>query len=309
MGRRVAAALVAVAMIGTALWWRQRDEAAEATSSQTKPTANDVSSVVCPPDLMNVCVAAGNATGIDIEAQNVDDTLAASAPPSAWVAISPLPAAAAFGTSTEMNETPLASSPLTLVVLSDRSDALTATCGATVDWECLGRNAGTAWSELGGDASWGTFRPGLSSTSTAIGAVSASAAVMSYFDGRSIDTADPGFISWARQFARTVPTSTLSAGTAVGTIQVRSSTLDIAAGTAAELAATNADRFDTVPVGDNIDVTIVLATTDGTRVPDAFVEALRDELTNTGWAAAVDTPVPFTGGDVRAAVTAWKDMQ
>lgn len=308
MGKRLFAAVAAVAMIAGALWWRYREPSARSTTAETEQTT-DVDSVICPSDLIDACRKAAAEAGVTVEQQDVTDTLNAAAPPPAWVTLSPLPEAATFGTPTEMNQTAIASSPLTLVVLNDRSTLLTTQCGTPVEWVCLGKLAGTPWADAGGQQAWGSIRPGVSNTATAVGAVSAAAAVTAYFDGRSIDTGDTGFISWARQFARSVPTSTLSAGTAAQTIQVRSSTLDIAAGTAAELAPANEARFDTVPVGDDTTITVVLATSPGARVPDKFVNALRDAMTDNGWDAANTVETGTDGGTVRAALAAWEEMQ
>lgn len=310
MGKRIAALAAALLMIGAALAWRYRGASSQqAERPESNVSQNQVDSVICPSDFIDACRRAAVGKDINVELQAVSTTLDASTLDSAWVTLAGLPEGAAFAQTTELDQTPVATSPLELVVLGDRASALTATCGAPVDWVCLGSTAGTDWSDVGGDASWGTVRPGLSPPDSAIGAISITAAIGAYFDGRSIDVADASFISWARQFARTVPPSGLSAGTAVQTIQVRSSTLDIAAGAAAEVSESNRGRFADVTVGDDANATVVVVSSRGNKVSDDFIDALRVDLTNSGWSAATTASAPIISGQVRAAIAAWEDMQ
>lgn len=278
----------------------------------TSPPRQATDQVVCAPDLADACRAAAAAigTGIVVSIERVDDTLGNPADaPMVWVTLDPLPAAlTSVDPSLAYTSTVVASSPLSLVVAAERSETLTTTCGAVVEWRCLGDHAGDPWADLGGSASWASLRPGFSPDSTAVGAVSVAAAVRSYFGTTSITATDPSFIAWARQFAGAVSTSSLSAGTAVGTIQVRPSTLDVAVGVPAELVRADDPRFTVLAVGDQTPLAVVVAERDGARAPDGFADAVGDQLVEAGWDSDRPPSGGLSGGDLIAAVTAWNDV-
>lgn len=327
--KRIGAVVVAAAMIIVALIIRPpggradpaaTDDGSTITADSTSTTAapkRETTDIVCTPDLAAACnraaaTATANGTTVSITVIDADSTLANPAEaPAVWVTLDPLPAAIeAADPSVSYTTTAVAASPLALIVAADRADVLTAACGAPVSWQCLGDNAGRPWTTIDGQAGWSTLRPGLSPSSTAIGVVSITAAVRSYFGSTSITAADPTFITWGRQLGGAVSPSTLSTGTAVGTIQVRPSTLDIAVGAPAELARVDDARFAVVDVGAAAEATVVVAAREDNIVSAAFTEALSQALSDDGWSPTTAAAAsPYTGGDVIAALGAWKDVQ
>ena len=159
------------------------------------------------------------------------DALAALDDPSEapiWITMAPFPAmvddlrAGARRDPLGTDQTTIASSPITLVVLADRASALTTACSDPLDWTCVGEAAGNAWEEIGGDPSWGLVRPAFAPIDSAIGLLGVADAVSGYFGASPIQVDDPGFVSWARPLARAVPATALTGGTAIKTIQTPS---------------------------------------------------------------------------------------
>ena len=127
-----------------------------------------------------------------------------------------------------------------------RLDVLLAACDGQPLWRCIGTNAGTPWSELGGEASWGTVRPALGDVDdSALGLSSFAASVAGYFNDPDVTRSrwenDPAFIPWLDGLADTSSGVSLSGGSALGTMATRPSALDIAATAGFELADVDAD--------------------------------------------------------------------
>jgi len=116
----------------------------------------------------------------------------------------------------------IARSPLVLAVRKDRHAALTQKCGGEVDWTCIGRVAGSSWSSIGGDPSWGAVKPahpeavqsatGLLVLGQAAGHYLASPDVpveqVSRTDWEASDTFGP----WFQQLETSVPPDALDVG-------------------------------------------------------------------------------------------------
>ncbi len=95
-----------------------------------------------------------------------------------------------------------------LVARTDRTAALKATC-TSVDVRCVGDHAGAAWTELGGDARWGTVIYGQDSADTSRGMACLNAAGSAYFGSTSFATndieEDAGLTDWLAGLMDTVP--------------------------------------------------------------------------------------------------------
>ena len=91
-----------------------------------------------------------------------------------------------------------------------RLDVLVAACGTQPLWRCIGEDAGAPWTDIGGEASWGTIRPAFGDVNdSALGLASFASSVAGYFGDADISRsrweADPAFIALgarARQLGR-----------------------------------------------------------------------------------------------------------
>jgi hypothetical protein len=104
--------------------------------------------------------------------------------------------------------------------------------------------------------------------------------------------------------AGAVGASSLSAGTPLATMAIRSSALDVAATTDAELAMVGGDRFSANYPEPSMWVQAVVAAPDGTAVPDDVVATVTAAMTEAGWdppgAAMQPLPGPTTMLALRA---------
>ena len=224
-----------------------------------------------------------------------------------WLTVEPYPAmvdsiragarAEPLGYSTSV----LGASQLGLALPPDgRLDVLLAACDGQPVWRCIGANAGSPWSELGGEANWGTVRPALGDVDdSALGLSSFAASVAGYFNDPDVTRSrwenDPAFIPWLDNLADTSSGVSLSGGSALGTMATRPSALDIAATADFELAAVDADsqRFARNYPAPEMWLQAVLAVPGGAAAGDLAGE-LSEQLRTSGWddAATATTPVP-----------------
>lgn len=126
----------------------------------------------------------------------------------AWLVPQPWPAivAARTGMSSGTSDV-LARSPLVLVAGTDRAAALVAHCGQ-LDWRCVGDTAGDPWPDAGGQATWGSVKPGHPAPSSTVGLLAVGQAATGYFGSTgffSNDFADPGFSRWFADLEAAVP--------------------------------------------------------------------------------------------------------
>jgi hypothetical protein len=246
IAKRLGAILLAVILIGGA--WLVRDRVIDDdgdSGGDDRPAAGH--EIVCVEDLRLVCDSlADQHEDLSIRIENATttlDALAALEDPSdapIWITMAPFPEMvddlreAARADPLQTEQTPVASSPITLVVLADRAAALTTACGDPLDWTCVGDAAGGTWEDIGADPSFGVVRPAFAPIGSTIGLLGVADAVSGYFGTSPIHVDDPDFVSWARPLARAVPPTVLSGGSAITTIQTRPSALDIAVGAVAE---------------------------------------------------------------------------
>jgi len=313
--KRLAAVGVAVALIAGALF--ARDQWLEGDDSGNEQS-NAASVLVCATELAAICAqVASSYPGVTIRAANVGDSLNELADDEMWFTFTPFPEII-----TQMRERsrqpervystqPVASSNVVLVAFPDRTEALTATCGDPVAWRCLGEQAGSNWADMGGDESWRDVRPAFAPLHSGIGRLGVASAVAGFFGDAPIDAGDPSFTSWARPLARAVPATALSSGTAVATIEVRPSSLDVAIGAAAELSANGAARFAVTPVSANTRIDLVLATPTGAEAPSGLAAALSTAALAAGWLATgspAATGEPPDANTVVVTSQVWEDL-
>jgi hypothetical protein len=313
--KRLVALGVAVGLIAGALFARDRWIEGDDSGDINAGTAR---TLVCATELATICSqVASSFPGVAIRAANVGDSLNDLADDEMWFTFTPFPEivtqtrersrqpARVYATQ------PVASSNVVLVAFPDRTATLTATCGDPVGWRCLGEQAGNDWSDIGGDASWRDVRPAFAPLSSGIGRLGVASAVSGFFGDAPIDANDPSFTSWARPLARAVPSSALSSGTAVATLEVRPSSLDVAVGAAAELSANGADRFAVTPVSTNTRVDLVVATPSGVEAPPGLAAALTTAAAAAGWSAPGSAGVAGEPPDANTVVVTsqvWEDL-
>lgn len=216
--RRALAIIVVVGMIALALFIRSRGQEAKQTAADEKAKAT----LYCAKELDAVCEKLKaddrNLTVVTEDANRTLATLSATdfnrstTRIDGWLApqpyldlvnenrsragVEPL-----FGPPSRV----LARSPVVLVGWSDRLKALAPRCGGQVSWKCLGENAGTGWSDLGGQATWGELRPVVPAPDrSATGLLTAGEATASYFGNSSFatnDLSDPAFRDWLNRLA------------------------------------------------------------------------------------------------------------
>lgn len=99
----------------------------------------------------------------------------------------------------------LARSPVVLLVWPDRATVLASRCNGAIGWGCLGEVAGTRWSDIGGQESWGPVKPGHPPVGTGEGLAVVGAATVGFF-GRSdisrVDLDEDGYRQWLARLER-----------------------------------------------------------------------------------------------------------
>jgi hypothetical protein len=324
-GRLVAVAL-AIALVAGALLVRRNVIESDGDDDDGSERATEL---VCVTELADLCSAysAGDpAVRVTVEdAGTTVDRLAAldeDADPPLWLTVEPYPAMVdAVRTSNRaeplaFTATPLAASQLAVALPPDgRLDVLRASCGDDPLWRCIGAAAGTAWTDLGGEATWGTVRPAFGDVEdSALGLASFAASVAGFFGdadvSRSRWESDTDFIPWVRGLADTASGVSLSGGTALGTMATRPSALDIAATAGFELAAVDANstRFAPNYPAPEMWMQAVLAVPGGVEAPDDLANDLNERLRAAGWddSGAATTPLP--GASTMLALQAlWED--
>jgi hypothetical protein len=142
------AALVAVLVGGVVLaigWWLNRPDSPGTTGTTDPPAGAGV--LACPPALDLAC------DGLAAEVGAARRTYTGGEVAEGTVVIAE---AAALPEAAE----PFARTPVAIAVWHEKAPTLSETCGG-IDVACLVENAGRAWSDLGGSASWGSLGLGL----------------------------------------------------------------------------------------------------------------------------------------------------
>src|SRR5262245_36354710 len=198
--------------------------------------------------------------------------------------------------------TPLGASQLGVALPSvEQLEVLTTACGTDPLWRCIGDHAGTPWSELGGEANWGTIRPAFGDVdASALGLASFAHSVAGYFGDTEISRtrweSDPGFITWLRRLTDVASGVSLSGGSALGTMATRPSALDVAATAGYELAALDVggERFAPNYPSPEMWLQAELAVPGGAAAPGDLAADLATMVRDVGWDApsAATSPVP-----------------
>lgn len=312
---RVLAAVAAIAMVAAAFTIRsQLDDGGQQASSARAAT-------VCVTELAEVCRAVlGDDADLTIAPgwETFDELLAApdaeAAGVDAWLAPEPMltglaEARATAGLSPMFTDTtsPLARSPLVLVVWSERAPALAEACGGEISWTCLGDEADAPWADLGGQASWGRLKPGHDDpTTSAVGLLVAAQATGDRLDRSDWATNDfevPGFRSWFESLESTVDDLAPPTGTPLDRLlAVGPAAYDVVGTTEADAArverSRDRDRLDTLYPSPMATVDVALASTDaGGAVADRFVADSGSAFEAADWRVGPsEPPLPDTSG-------------
>jgi hypothetical protein len=305
---RVLAFLTAAAMVAGAFVLRGAAGTGDAGAEEgTGPSAL---AIVCDDQLADACQAL-SAAGHDVTseaagptADRLGETHDPDDVPDVWITLAPWPAMVDDARSRAglpplfaPVAAPIAASPLVIVLWEDRADVLGSSCpGGEVDIRCVTDAAGRAWNELGGEAGWGTVKPGIDhpgNTSTGLAALAVATV------GR-LGTQDFGttrleagtYLDWLTRFATAVQDFDPPAGSPLAAmLQAGSATYDLAMTTeAAALRATGGpahrrDQLRLVYPEPITTVDVVVAndgTTDVGAVEDVAEGALSDAMWHTG---------------------------
>jgi hypothetical protein len=117
---------------------------------------------------------------------------------------------------------PIGRSPLVIAARQDRAAVLTAHCNGVVTWTCVGEVAGTPWTSIGGEETWGVVRPAHAEPLTSgtgllvLGAVVASFVATPETDADHISRIDweanDAFPGWFQNLERSVPVDAFTPG-------------------------------------------------------------------------------------------------
>jgi len=329
--KRIGAALVAVALIVVALVVRRvviDDDDASAGPSTVATTAPPTAAteLVCATELAAACRAVQDefpqlVVRVQPAGTTLDGLVTFQDAAPLWATLQPFPAMVdelrtrdPIGYGTE----PLAASQLTIATPGGgRADALTTGCGADPLWRCIGAHAGAPWTDLGGDPAFGRIRPSVGLVDReAVALASFANAVAGYVGSPQINPAtlldDPAFLGWLQSLSGVVNESDISAGTPLATMVTRAGTLDIAATTAAEVAAILASRPTELDLNypqPLMWAEAVLAVPRGAAAPDGLAAALTEQLSSAGWGPARDATEKVPDATTMVALRKlWQDV-
>ncbi len=330
VAKRLAALIAAVALVvGAFALRRSLDDSSSAApaaptssdpTSATQPAAGV--SIVCVTELAAACDAA-RAKGADATAEPYADTLSRIAGgdvPTAWITLAPLDRMALDDANQRVYAdatTQLASSPLVIVAASDRATALAAACGGTISWKCIGANSATAWSNLGGQGSWGRLLAGHADpTRSATGLLTLGTSAASFFGDTAFIQSDINgnvdFGLWFQQLEKAIPSGVFPLASPLDAILGRKlvSVVGTTEADVAERAGDQRSALTVTPSGATAIAVVVLRP--GVSLADNTVAALRAGLTSGGWS---DLPVdpPASGlpssGALRTLRDNWSNLK
>lgn len=223
MPARIAALLVAVALIAGAFAYRDRDNDSRAGTGEGGRVR-----LVCATELAAACEEA--TTGMDVElvvepaGATYDRIVGAPSSTAAavdlWVAPAPYPAMVAEARERQAKPSltgrpaRVGGAKLAVVVWKDRAAVMDKSCGGTTTWKCIGEIAGrTSWTASGGRPEWGLVKAGLPDPATeAAGIAALGAATAGFFDRPDLSSVDLAendtYRGWLAGLARAVPPST-----------------------------------------------------------------------------------------------------
>lgn len=313
--RRVVALVVAIALVGGAAFVRYRviDDGDRGPGGTSAPTRGPIE-LVCSTELEAVCrTIHDEQPSLSVRVEDAGDTLDALAtladPEDAplWLTVDPFPAMVDLRRTSRRIDpidyaaTPVGATPLGVAFPADgRAAVVDDSCAEPSLWTCFVHDVGASWAELGGDSSWGTFRPAFGDVAASATALASYAFASSGFlDTTSFGTAqleNRTYIAWIRPMAQAAGRTALSGGTPLLTMVTRPSALDAGATTAQEVTSigSSADRFEVIYPDPDMWMQAVLAIPHGTELPDALSTRVDELVVATGWGPAADgvNPVP-----------------
>jgi hypothetical protein len=313
---RFLAFMAAVAMVVGAVVIRARIDDRPALGSGARQT------LVCATELADVCTTlARQDTAVDVTVEpagvtasrlkSVDDqklTLDAWLVPQPWPAIvDEARQRAALPPLFETKSKTLARSPLVLVTWKDRGQALARKCGRPIEPKCVGDAAGFVdWTKLGGDSTWGLFKPFHADPNReASGLLAAAAETIAFHGAAPVSAADldeDAFLAWLHGLAQAMPNGLPESGaTAVQELLTKGpAAFDVVAALEAEAgpavaSSSQRDRLQVIYPSPSVTADVILARRAGGhvgRIAD-FVEGDggRKVLTATGWRVAGAPPI------------------
>jgi hypothetical protein len=311
-GRRVATAVVAVALIVGAFFLRRN----VIEGGDNEPDATDgpdsAAELVCVTELDAVCEALGDSDpelSVTVEDARVTlDRVAAGETVPLWLTFEPFPAMAGSLAAGDV----LAASQLVVGTRSPRQAELSTRCANQALWRCVGDLAGEAWNE----PPPGQIEPSVGDAArSASGLASFAAAVAGYFGApqfSTVELSDPSFLAWVRPFVDAVPVEELTAGTPVGTMLTRQSAVNVAGTSDAEITAlgepgTNVERSYPEP---SMWLQAVLAAPAGAGVPDDLTADATAALLDTGWERPDPSHTPLPSATTMLALRGlWEEIQ
>lgn len=320
--KRLLAALAAVGMVVGAVVVRDRIDGGSGAGD------DDALQLLCGTDLAAVCealAAADDRLEVTIEDEGLTaDRLSGGRPDElgvdAWLTAAPWAGIVADNRATAGVEGDpvtstsdvLARSPATIVALRDRAAALAASCVGSVTWSCIGEVAGRPWSDVGGEATWGSVRPGLSAPETGSGLAVLSQAVSSRTvsvdlpaDWARNDLDDPAVSGWFDQLVSQAKRAGGSVTDPLARFLVAPATfgmvgaLEEASGPSVERAA-NGSQVEVIYPEPVVTADVTLSSLGEAAADDVVDEIgrdrLLDELAAAGWRVPDRESAPGVGG-------------
>lgn len=332
---RVAALVVAVALVVGAFAIRDRGEPGGGDLDLPGVTDDEPLAAACPRDLRSLCQDAGGevrwsfATAASVADDLATGTTDAALVPAAWADLAD-DARDRRGLPPLARSEVLASTPIVLVAFADRAEVLATTCGVAVEqlgWDCIGEQAGTSWADLGGDVRWGRVVPGHGPADGAIG-LQATASVVAARTGTPFslnDLRDATFTSWFGRLERAVADFRPAGGSHLtGMVTRGPSVANVATATEAEVVRRDlATAFgDIVVVAPDPLYAVELVAVGGSGAALDRLAASVDPaaLADAGWrldpATAPDATLPDlpaataspNGGVLTAVLSTWQDV-
>ena len=289
IAKRLAAVALALAMIAGA--WFVRDRVIDDRAGADEPVNAGI--LVCVSELADMCrlVASDRYDVVSASATATLDQLAVdTAEPVLWLTFDGFPQmmnvrrGAASLDLFDYAASELATSKLGAVVRSDRAAQLAEACGDPVDLGCVAEQSQLAIA--------------VSSIDSGLGLLAISAAFAAHADD-VISFDDVDLLSWARSFRRATDRTPLSGGTAVQTIQTRTS-VAVALGAEAEILVNRREEFEVLYADPMVRARVVLMKPAGFTVPADVITDLGDALFARGWdddlsrSDADELPTPTT---------------
>lgn len=317
MGTRIAAGVVAVAMVVASIAIRGRIDAGS-TSLNGR--------VACSAELVSVCAAAGMtddpesldpadlasdpaeaAAALDGDSGRPLDALLMAEP---WIDLSDALRPTPRPTIPAVSRTPVASSRVAIVMWSDRAAAVQARCG--LKWGCVADVAALGtWAAAGGNASWGRVKLGVEGPETTRGLAAIGTLAVASFGGTGFGRAEiQSDDAWRRRSAAFA--SARSDGGLATMLAAGPALTDAVVALAPDIeAARDTPRFRDViviypePVT-RVTLTLVTPATDaGRALSQRLAPVLARELEKAGWGPPEPAVFP-DGGVVAALLEDWR---